>query len=85
MTTDLIKTLYFFDEQVDDFDCRITQEGKLLIKHRKSLEFTERDWYKNEKTGKPWFPAKRRSVVSLLKQSIREGDYDELKPKKVSK
>lgn len=72
---------FYFDESVENFHFRITHDGKLLVRHYKTPEYVERDWYKAEKTGKPWFP-KRRNVISLLKQSIREGDYDDLKPRK---
>ena len=36
---------------------------------------TPHPWYKNEK-GKPWIRAKRKTFVSLVKQSIREGDFE---------
>ena len=71
---------FFFNEHVDDFHCRITKDGKLFLSYRKQ-PWVERDWYKSEGTNKPWFPKKRRSVVSLLKMSIRDGDYDDLKVK----
>jgi hypothetical protein len=32
-------------------------------------------WFKENTTKKPWIPAKRRTFVSLIKQSIRDGDY----------
>ncbi len=31
------------------------------------------EWYKDDKTGRPWIP-KRKNFVSLVKQMIREGD-----------
>lgn len=33
------------------------------------------NWYKDQKTGKPWIPAKRKTFVSLVKQMVREGDF----------
>lgn len=35
-------------------------------------------WYKpSEKPdAKPWIPARRRSFISLVRQAIRDGDYD---------
>ncbi len=32
-------------------------------------------WFKNSVSSKPWIPAKRRSFVSLIKQSIRDNDF----------
>jgi hypothetical protein len=32
-------------------------------------------WYKDEKTQKPWIPAKRKTFVALVKQMVREGDF----------
>lgn len=32
-------------------------------------------WFKDSKTGNPWIPRKRRTFVSLIKQSIRERDF----------
>lgn len=35
------------------------------------------DWYKDQKTGKPWIPAKRKTFVSLVKAMERDGDFKE--------
>lgn len=31
-----------------------------------------RDWYKDSKTGKPFIPKKRSSLIGLIKQLIKE-------------
>lgn len=33
------------------------------------------NWYKDQQTGKPWIPKKRKTFVSLVKQMVREGDF----------
>ena len=47
----------------------LTKEGKLAIIDKDGKR--ERDWYKDSKTGKPWFP-KFKNFKSLVKQIVRE-------------
>lgn len=47
----------------------LTLEGRLVIIDKKGRR--ERDWYRDTRTGKPWFP-KPKNFKSLVKQIIRE-------------
>ena len=47
----------------------LTKEGRLVVIDKNGRR--ERDWYKDAKTGKPWFPV-RKKFKSLIKQIIRE-------------
>jgi hypothetical protein len=51
-------------------------DGKFMV------DGVERAWYKTSlmPDAKPWIPEKRKSFKSLVKQMIREGDFE--KPKK---
>jgi hypothetical protein len=51
----------------------LTAEGAFYV--RTEAGVTNLDWYKDQKTGKPWIVRKRKTFVSLVKQSIREGDF----------
>jgi len=35
-------------------------------------------WYSDQRTGKPWIPAKRKTFVSLVKGMERDGDISYL-------
>lgn len=35
-------------------------------------------WYKDQRTGKPWIPSKRKTFVSLVKGMERDGDISYL-------
>lgn len=50
----------------------LTESGRLF---RLTDVCEEVPWYKESISQKPLIPAKRRSFVSLIKQSIRDGDY----------
>lgn len=76
----MTESAFAYEETIDCFQFRLTKDGILFVKHYKSHEWTERSWYKDQKTGKAWIPAKRKSFVSLIKQCIREGDYADMKP-----
>ena len=57
----------------------LLKDGKFFIgRHPGDLQ--ERDWHKNK--GGPWIPRKRQNFVSLVKQYVREGDFDDLKSKR---
>lgn len=47
----------------------LSKEGKLVIIDKNGRR--EHDWYKDAKTGKPWFP-KFKNFKSLVNQIIRE-------------
>ena len=68
---------FVYDEYVDSFRFRLSKKGKLFVSFKKG-DWQERDWFKNEKTGKPWFP-KRKNFMSLIKWAVRDGDYDDMK------
>lgn len=52
---------------------QLHEDGKFTV------DGVERAWFKTSlmPSAKPWIPAKRKSFVSLVRQSIREGDYNE--------
>jgi hypothetical protein len=47
----------------------LTKEGRLVVIDKNGRR--ERDWYKDAKSGKPWFP-KHKNFKSLVKQIIRD-------------
>jgi hypothetical protein len=51
------------------FDCILYTDGRFTVNGR------EKPWHKDDKTGKPWLVKKFQSFKSLVKQSIREGDF----------
>ena len=56
------------------FVARVYKDGRHTIQVIGSDEEKESPWFKGE-DGKPWFP-KRSNFVSLIKQGVKEGDYD---------
>ena len=52
----------------DYCDWELTTDGVCLHKGRPVA------WYQDERTKKPWIPAKRKSWVSLVKAVERDGD-----------
>ena len=64
--------LYDYDDGNRTFV--LTNKGTFYV--RQGGKCTVLEWYKDGRTGKRWIPARRRTFVSLVKQSIREGDFD---------
>jgi hypothetical protein len=59
------------------YEVVLTKHGKLFVKKTDKSPFQEHPWYKNTNNKEPWIPQKRKSFVSLIKMSIREGDFIE--------
>ncbi len=55
-----------YTETIDGKKIELTKSGELLIDGIKS------EWYKDQKSKKPWIPAKRKSFIGLIKQILRD-------------
>jgi len=55
-----------YNEIVDWKSVKLYDDGTFLI------DGVKEDWYKDEKTGLPWIPKKRKTFISLVKQHLRD-------------
>jgi hypothetical protein len=64
------ETVEYIKDKMVEF--RLYEDGTFTVNDK------VKPWYKTSfaPNGKPWIPAKRKSFVSLVRQGIRDGDYD---------
>lgn len=66
-----------YDYRDLDLSYELTSDGRLFVVNNQTNVRTERPWYKSG--NESWVPGKRKSFVSALKMSIRDGEFDDLK------